>query len=487
MPYLGNTAGNRLVFDDVDATEVAKIFFVERTDMNTNVSGTTPYDGTPNFGAVNSVRTAKMQHVVVLETTDEMSPNRGNVSRGVDQKYRVRFEYDERPRLYAQDTEFEEELYQLNIKLKELGTTLYEFNNSPDDSILGADNPGHPGFTLTGSTQLTTGWQNTIGIPNPMYTWLKMSVATKNQIFPDGTTSDNMGFSDGLITLNTGAVISTAVSRKPGEVTDMHFEDVTLVTPQISQSFTLSGLDAAGSATLGTGDANQIIVLPPNTLPNGPTEFNQNFFIVDPATAVVTLNGVVLKQIDVPTGSTGDYSWEHTPSDYGGQAQYQKLQLSPLASTQSGLLQNNDVVVVKQNSSIVERATRFRNKRKGPGWFKRFPLASDSDPNISGTYPMSYRMTITERGFFLTMYNEAGVGENDNYAWLCVQRTANNETGLPRTDDSSRYPTHCLYSCSREQLTARDFGVYFSEAAANLQTAANQVGIVYDAAGTAYN
>ena len=146
-----------------------------------------------------------------------------------------------------------------------------------------------------------------------------------------------------------------------------------------------------------------------------------------------------------------------------------------------------DRVVVKQNSSIVERATRFRNKRKGPGWFKRFPLASDSDPNISGTYPMSYRMTITERGFFLTMYNEAGVGENDNYAWLCVQRTANNETGLPRTDDSSRYPTHCLYSCSREQLTARDFGVYFSEAAANLQTAANQVGIVYDAAGTAYN
>lgn len=368
----GNSSGGenaKIVYDDVNSTQVSKTFFNEVTSIGSSGNATTPYVGDPNFGVLTTPRgTTQLQHVCVLETTDEMSPNRGQVSRGVDQKYRVRFEYDERPRLYQDDLEFAEQLYQLNIKLQEIGGVKYETGNTIDDTALANAYPGHPGYDQINVT-LSAGWENVQGIPNPSYTWLKMQIGTKNQIKSDGTTSDNLTYSDGVITLGNGASVNTAVSRRPGEVVDMNFEDVTLLA----------------------------------------------------------------------------------------------------------------------NDGDPDRSVRFRNKRKGPGWFKRFPLASDADPNVTGTYPMSYRITLTERGFFLAIYNEAGLGENDNYAWINVQRTANNETGLPRTDEGSRFPTHCIYSCSREQLTPRDFGVYFSEAAANLQTASAELGAVYDSQGNSYS
>jgi len=133
---------------------------------------------------------------------------------------------------------------------------------------------------------------------------------------------------------------------------------------------------------------------------------------------------------------------------------------------------------------INNRSLRFRNKKKGSGWFKRFPK---TEPVLQGSYPFSYRLTMTERGIFLYIHDDAASDQADDYAWLAVQRTVNNETGVTRTDEGSKFPLHTMYSCSRDSVYSRDAGVYFSQAAANLQNAENTVDTVYDESGNTYN
>jgi len=422
---------NKLV-DAVTGNDITRNFFTEIGDPSAGLD----YSGTANFGvdAPSSPRAGiKLQHVVILETSDYMSPNQGTVTRGVDQKYRMRMEYDERPRLYAEDKEFAYELYQLNIKLREIGGVEYVTGNTIDDTEFAQAFPAHIGYNQI-NVLLNTGWENSIGIPNPAYTWLKIQTGTKNQIFIDGNTSDNLSYNDGLITLENGLTINTAVSRLPGEIVDINHEDITWVATAQSEQF------------VGDGETTLF------TITQIPAFANTDTVVVDGTTKTLAVDYTV---------SGNNITFTVAPAD-------------------------GAVIVVTKPASD-SRSVRFRNKRKGPGWFKRFPLASDANPNVAGTYPITYRVTLTERGFFLALYNEAGVDENDNYAWICCQRTVNNETGLPRTDEASRFPVHCIYSCSREGITPRDFGVYFSESAANLQTVDNELGPIYDPQGNSYN
>lgn len=353
-------AGNEIVDAADGTTLVTKRFF----NQIFPVSG---YDGTPSYGSTDDGQ-SQLQHVIIFETTESMSPNQGQVSRGIDQKYRVRFEYDERPRLYSSDREFANVLYQTNLKNKQMGWDEYEDGgviNETDITRYGDTLTSyHPGYTFNGT--LAAGWEGTTGIPNPSYGWLKLNVATKNQILENGDVTFPLGVSDGVITLENGSTLNTAISRDPGEIVDLHFEDITL------------------------------------------------------------------------------------PSD----------------------------------TSDVNRSVRWRNKRKGNGWFKRFPKQSS---DFSGTYPMQYRLTLTERGFCFFIMDDSSTDQNDDYAWILSQRTVDNQTGVTRTDESSRFPVHCLYSCSRESTSPRDFGVYFTDQAANLQTAASSIQTVYDESGNSYD
>jgi hypothetical protein len=106
---------------------------------------------------------------------------------------------------------------------------------------------------------------------------------------------------------------------------------------------------------------------------------------------------------------------------------------------------------------------------------------------LQGTYPFSYRLTMTEKGIVLYMYDDAAADQADDYSWFCIQRTSSNESGLPRTDEASKFPVHCMYSCSRESFYSSDAGIYFSNQAANLQTAEDLVDTVFDEAGNIYN
>jgi hypothetical protein len=94
---------------------------------------------------------------------------------------------------------------------------------------------------------------------------------------------------------------------------------------------------------------------------------------------------------------------------------------------------------------------------------------------------------MTERGLFLYMHDDAASDQADDYSWIALQRTVNNETGLARTDEASKFPVHVMYSCSRDSMYSRDAGVYFSQDAANLQNAETTVDTVYDEQGNTYN
>ena len=172
-----------------------------------------------------------------------------------------------------------------------------------------------------------------------------------------------------------------------------------------------------------------------------------------------------------------DDSSTHTFSDFPTATFYMPNHGSANSSNQP------NGTVAPYSKYINNRSIKFRNKRRGLGWFKRFPKTS---ADIAGTYPFSYRLTMTERGLVFYLYDEAAADQADDYAWFCTQRTVNNQTGMPRTDESSKFPVHTLYSCSRESLYSQDFGIYFSAAAANLQNAETQVDTVYDVNGNTY-
>tara|TARA_B100001057_G_scaffold295944_3_gene296068 strand:- start:26383 stop:28359 length:1977 start_codon:yes stop_codon:yes gene_type:complete len=410
-------------------TDVTKQFF-NQLPINSQT-----YFGQANFGPVGNLR----QHVLLFETTNEILPNRGSVSRGVDQSYRVRFEFDERPRLHTTDVEFNRELYQLNLRLRSMGRAQYVVGSQINETSTSqhqlettkdADNNlVHTGYTFNGT------WAVSDGIPNCMYGWMKINVGTSNQLLNNGTVLESISGNDGLITLENGSTLTTSVVRTPGELVDLHFEDV--VIPAQSLVFPYDGIN----------------------------QYSVGEVISGPGGASATVHSVSTSST---TQSVTFSDWNNIDFDEG----------ETITGANSSLSLSLTLVTTQIN-----RSKRFRNKRKGKGWFKRFPKIGT---NLEGTYPMSYRLTMTERGFVLYMFDDAASDQSDDYAWTCVQRTVDNTEGTTPSDESTRFPVHVLYSCSRESVYARDFGVYFSESAANLQTAETAVNSVFDNEGNQY-
>lgn len=430
--------GNEIVLSSLDGSQptfVTKRFFKELdvTQPSLDQSTTLGYLGSANYGA----GPVKKQHVLLLESDIDILPNRGSVSRGVDQTYRVRFEYDERDRIYPYDKEFEAIRYQTNITLRSLSKTPYVNGSVIDETDtnyhllepLTRDLDGaliHPGYTLK-----TNSWEESDGIPNPMYGWLKTHVATSNQILNNGDVTEPITGSDGLILLENGSTLNTNVIRYPGECVDVTFEDIII---------------PASNLEVEHIDASKIFISSETIV----GESSGARAIYHPSSSGTTINFI----------STNEIPFQIDEKITG--------------------LSSGKEVYLRSMSTGISRSKRFRNKRKGSGWFKRFPKIGAS---VEGSYPITYRLTMTERGFVFYLYDDAATDQNDDYAWLCVQRTVDNQTGITRTDEAGRFPVHVLYSCSRESVDSRDFGVYFSENAANLQTAENTVTEVFDNSG----
>jgi hypothetical protein len=439
--YNGNPIVGNEMIDSVlgGANYISKQFFTQL-----GVSGV-PYSGIANFTEISGNDSPK-QHVLLFNTTNSSLPNNGTVSRGIDQNYRLRFELDMRPRLYfdvganSGDREFPQELYQLNLRQSSRGMSKYATLFIPDQY--------HPGYNFNGS--LANGWELNTGIPNPSYGWLKVNSGTANQLLADGSISNPQLTQDGLISLPNGIQLDTAVLRNPGEMVDLHFEDITIVS------------DPANSGPYFVYGLNDDVSTHGNT--------QSNYF-------PVYLDQTAANAADTTAGGAGG-STVHTFNEYPLATFYIPNTGSTLASATAPATTDN------YTKYINNRSVRFRNKRKGSGWFKRYPK---TEATIAGSYPFSYRLTMTERGVIFYMYDDAAGDQADDYAWMCIQRTVNNESGLPRGDEASKFPVHAMYSCSRESFYSSDAGVFFSNQAANLQTAADQVNSVFDEAGNQLN
>jgi hypothetical protein len=97
---------------------------------------------------------------------------------------------------------------------------------------------------------------------------------------------------------------------------------------------------------------------------------------------------------------------------------------------------------------------------KGKSGFFRRQGKTTSDTN--NTYPITYRLTCTDHGTSLFMFDQAAVDQDDDYAWFVVQRHVDNSSGKIEFEDG-KSPVHCVYSPSKRPFEASEINSgYFS-------------------------
>jgi len=89
-------------------------------------------------------------------------------------------------------------------------------------------------------------------------------------------------------------------------------------------------------------------------------------------------------------------------------------------------------------------------------WFKRTKIVDE----MSLSYPMSYRLTCTNHGMGLFLFDQASVDQDDDYAWFVVQRHVDQTTGQPEYTDKS--PVHCVYSPFKPTNDVAGQNVYYA-------------------------
>jgi len=95
-------------------------------------------------------------------------------------------------------------------------------------------------------------------------------------------------------------------------------------------------------------------------------------------------------------------------------------------------------------------------------WFRR---SGKTEDNISRTYPMSYRITVTDHGMGLFLWDQASVDQDDDYSWFVVQRHVDQTTGQPEFTQKS--PVHCVYSPAKRPVDISDLNQYYSSSDVN--------------------
>ena len=89
-----------------------------------------------------------------------------------------------------------------------------------------------------------------------------------------------------------------------------------------------------------------------------------------------------------------------------------------------------------------------------------FTRVAKSEDEVSRSYPMSYRMTVTDHGMGLFIFDQASVDQDDDYAWFVVQRHVDQTTGQP--EFSGKSPVHCVYSPTKRPVEISDLNTYYS-------------------------
>lgn len=124
-------------------------------------------------------------------------------------------------------------------------------------------------------------------------------------------------------------------------------------------------------------------------------------------------------------------------------------------------------------SEIYYNFSNDTNKAKS-GWFRRQGKTTD---DIESGYPLAYRLTCTDHGTGLFLFDQASVDQDDDYAWFVVQRHVNNVSGRIEFEDG-KSPVHCLYSPSTRPEETSNYNVgFFAEVSEDFDTATGQTTI----------
>ena len=124
-------------------------------------------------------------------------------------------------------------------------------------------------------------------------------------------------------------------------------------------------------------------------------------------------------------------------------------------------------------SEIYFNFSNDTNKAKS-GFFRRQGKTTD---DIESGYPLAYRLTCSDHGTGLFMFDQASVDQDDDYAWFVVQRHVHNVSGRIEYEDG-RSPVHCLYSPSTRPEETSDFNVgFYASVSEDLNTATGETTI----------
>jgi hypothetical protein len=320
--------------------------------------------GEGNYREKNTPNTiaGKKQLVVIVEPTAHVLPPK-EFSRGQDQRYSIRFEFDLRPTIMAYKGQIE-----TSYSFTETTTTISE--NESGIQVVENMSSGD--------------W---IEIDNPSYGWLKVNVATPKQII--GRTEE--GYSSYVVgdvvdteymssvfqeTINTGAGALEVVSgiyRKPGELVDILEKERVVIAKSIVN-------------IQDTGGTTRTVELP--------------------------------------------------------------------------------------------RSVITKPKTKGGGWYKRTNTERyfQDNPGVEGDKifykseivkpgqsPMSFRISSTNHGLFVCVYESSDLDQYQEFAWFCAQRLVDNVTGTEVTGLNRKYPVNCLYSCSRDPKIFSEVPTFYTD------------------------
>jgi len=104
----------------------------------------------------------------------------------------------------------------------------------------------------------------------------------------------------------------------------------------------------------------------------------------------------------------------------------------------------------------VGRGANLSISRAKSQWFKKRQI----EQSMASTYPMTYKITCTDHGMALFVFDQSSVDQDDDYAWFVIQRHVNQSTGEPEFSDKS--PVHCVYSPSKRPVDVSSLTPYFA-------------------------
>jgi hypothetical protein len=107
--------------------------------------------------------------------------------------------------------------------------------------------------------------------------------------------------------------------------------------------------------------------------------------------------------------------------------------------------------VISRNVTVTSVKNKSHFLRRG---------ISKNKYDVAPQYPMSYRLTTTNHGVSLFVWDQASADQDDDFAWFVVQRHVNQLTGQP--DITEKTPLHCLYSPSKRPATFEGLTAYYA-------------------------